>query len=218
MYVLLRAGIQPFLRQHRLDDVLHNRFAQMFLIDIRIVLRGQHYCIDTGDAVIFVAKSDLTFGIRAQPGKNPFFAHLGLPLYQAMCISYRRRHQYLGFVCGITEHQALVASPLLFRITSVHSHGDVAGLFTDQRHHRASLAVKTDVRAGVADVADHPAYYIFQVHPSVSGDFSSHDHGTGLDQGLAGDPGVLVLVQNGVENRVGYLVRDLIRVTFRDRL
>jgi hypothetical protein len=57
----------------------------------------------------------------------------------------------------------------------------------------------------------------FHVDPGAGGDFAGHDHHAGLDQGFAGDPALGIRGQDGVEHRVGNLVRDLVGVTFGDR-
>jgi hypothetical protein len=73
---------------------------------------------------------------------------------------------------------------------------------------------KADVGGVVADVEDDLARQRFEVDPGAGGDFAGDDGDTGLDHGFAGDAGALVLRQDGVENGVGDLVGDLVRVAF----
>jgi hypothetical protein len=201
------------------DDVLHHRLAQVLVVHVGVVLGGQHHRLHPDHLIVGVAQGDLALGIRAQPGQDVGLAHLGLALDQAMGIGDGRGHEDISLVGGVTEHQALVAGTLLLGGGTVHALGDVAGLFADQGHDGTGRAVEADMGTGVADVADHLAYHLVEVDPGVGGDFTADDHGPGLDHGLAGDAGVLgvgVLGQNGIQDRVGDLISDLVRMTLGD--
>ncbi len=55
-----------------------------------------------------------------------------------------------------------------------------------------------------------------EIDDGAGGDLTGQHHQTGGAQGLGGDARVLVLRQDGIEHAVGNLVRDLVRVPFRD--
>jgi hypothetical protein len=76
------------------------------------------------------------------------------------------------------------------------------------------VAVEADVGIVVADVVDDLARQCLDVDPGDGRDFAGDDRGTGLHHRFAGDAGALVLRQDGVENGVGDLVGDLVRVAF----
>jgi hypothetical protein len=44
--VVARAPIEPFLRQHRLDDLLHDRLAQLLMVEMSAVLGREHHRLD----------------------------------------------------------------------------------------------------------------------------------------------------------------------------
>ncbi len=184
------------------------------MLDLGIVLGGQHDGVDTHHLAAFVAAGDLGFRIRTQPRQQAVLARLGLALDQAVREADRRGHQHVGLVAGIAEHQTLVTGALVFRPGAVDALGDVHRLLADDVDDAACGAVETDLRAVVADVDDDVAYQLLQVDPGAGGDFAGDDGHAGLDQGLAGHAGVLVLGDDSVQHGIGNLVGDLVRVPF----
>lgn len=212
--VVLGALVQQFGRQGVLDDQLHHGFLQVFLRNLRVVLGRQHHGVDADHLAIFVTAGDLRLGVRTQPWQQFRFARLGLALDQTVREADRCRHQHIGFVAGVAEHQALVTGALVFRAGTVDALGDVHRLFADDVHHGAGGAVETDVGAVVADVDDDLAHQLFQVDPGGGGDFAGDDGDAGLDQGFAGYAGVFVLGDDGIKDGVRNLVGDLVRMPF----
>ncbi len=48
-----------FRWQHRLDDLLDHRLAQILVADLRMVLRRQHHGVDLGGLAIYILDGDL---------------------------------------------------------------------------------------------------------------------------------------------------------------
>ncbi len=178
------------------------------------MLGRQHDGVDTGDDAVLVAAGDLRLGVRAQPAEAAVLARFSLTLDQTVSEGNRGRHQHVGFVAGVAEHQALVTGALIFRLLAVNALGDVRRLLADDVDHAAGGAVVADVRGGVADVADDAAHQVFEVDPGAGGDFTADDGNTGLDHGFTGDPGKFVFAQDGVQNGVGNLVSQFVRMAF----
>ena len=59
----------------------------------------------------------------------------------------RQRHQLLGLVARVAEHQALIAGALLGGIAAIDALRDVGRLLLDRDHHRAGVGVEAHVRA-----------------------------------------------------------------------
>ena len=209
--------VQQLRRQSVLDDQFHDGFFQICLGHVFVVLGGQNNGVDAGDLAVFIATGDLAFRVGAQPWQQAAFAGFGLALYQTVREGNRGRHQYVGFVAGVAEHQALVAGALVFRLLAVNALGDVHGLLADDVDNAAGVTVVAHGRGGVADVLDHAAHQVFQIHPGAGGDFPTDDSDPGLYHGFARNPGMGVVDQNGVEDGIGNLVSQFIRVAFRDR-
>ncbi|RMU72680.1 hypothetical protein ALP24_05656 [Pseudomonas syringae pv. aptata] len=206
--------VQQVRRDDVLDDQIHHAFAQVLVRHIRVVLGRQDDGVDADHLAVFVTAGNLGFGIRAQPRQQAGFTRFGLTLHQLVGEGDRRWHQHVGLVAGIAEHQALVASTLIFRFAAVNALGDVYRLLADDVHHATGGAVETDVGAVVADVEDDITHDVFQIDPGRSRHFASDDRHTGLDQCFARYTCVFVFSDDGVQNRVGNLVGDLVRMPF----
>src|SRR3546814_6010982 len=98
------------------------------------MLGRQHDRVDADRDAVLVTQRDLALGVRAQPWQRRLLrsADLRLLLDDAMRVIDRCRHQLLGLVAGVAEHQALVAGALFFRILAIDTHRDVRRLFADQ--------------------------------------------------------------------------------------
>jgi hypothetical protein len=121
-----------------------------------------------------------------------------------------QRHQLFGFIARIPEHEALIPCA-----ACVYTHGDIRRLRLDHVHHRTGLRVKAHGRIGVADLRNHSSHQLGNVHVSRSGDFTGNNADTGGDQGFAGYATVRVIRQHGIENSIGNLISDFVRVAFR---
>ena len=84
--------MQPLGGQDFLDDQVHNRFANVCLADVLIVLGRQYDRVDGHRLAVFIAQGYLAFGIRAQPWQSAMLAQFRLALYQAMGIIDRCGH------------------------------------------------------------------------------------------------------------------------------
>ena len=130
-------------------------------LDVLGVLRGEHDGVDAHRAVVgVVLDGDLGLAVGAQVGQRAVLADRGEPLGEALGDHDRQRHQHVGVVAGVAEHQALVAGALLVHrvdragarlVAGVDALGDVAGLAADGDHHAARVAVEALLRGVVAD-------------------------------------------------------------------
>ena len=185
--------------------------------DVVRMLGRQDHGLEADRLVVLVAQGHLALGIGPQPGELAVLAHLRLALHQPMRERNGRRHQHVGLVGGIAEHQALVARALFALVLAVDALGDVGGLLADDVEHAAARAVEAHVGGVVADVEHGLAHQRLHIHPGARGDFARDDHDAGLHQGLAGHAAARIDRKNGIQHGVGYLIGDLVRVAFGDR-
>ena len=82
-----------------------------------------------------------------------------------------QRHELIGFVAGVTEHQALIA-----RAAGIHAHGDVGRLALQRRDDRAGVGVEPILCARVAYITNHATHDVAVIEDGGGGDFSG-DHG-----------------------------------------
>jgi len=143
---------------------------------------------------------------------------------------------------GKTEHHALVAGALLFAVfllLGVDPHGDVRRLAMQQDLDigavvRKAILVVADVLDDAArgfgdDLAiDHGFVAVLLKQRRLPATLPRNDDLVRRAQGLAAEPGIHlafvgdaepdVVLEESVENRVGNLIADLVRVPFGNRL
>ena len=128
----------------------------------------------------------------------------------------RQRHQLWSFIAGVAEHQALIASALLFILALVNAHGDVGRLLVNAHHHAAGISIEADTGFVIADFAQRAANDVVRVDHTFAGDFTGdHDLASGA-QSLTSHPAFRILRQESIKDRVANLVRHLIGVTHRN--
>ena len=211
--VIFRFCVEHVRGNDRLDHVLHDRVAQIFVRHGIAVLRGDDYGIYAEGLAIAVFDGDLGLAIGAEEIHFLALADFGETLRQAVCKLNRHGHELFGFVAGVTEHQALVAGA-----AGVHAHRDVGRLAHDGAHDRASGGIKSKKSVVVADLLDSLANQIIVVDDGRRGDFTGNDDQACRDQSFAGDPALGVLAHNFIEYRIRNLIGNFVRVAFRHRL
>ena len=179
-----------------------------------------------GLAALVILHGDLGLAVGTEIVHQLLLADLGEALGHLVGQGDRQRHQLGGLVAGVAEHHALVAGAVVQRGVAaglglqglVHAHGDVAGLLVDVGDDAAGGAVEAVLGPVIADVQDHLAGDLGDVHVAVGGDLTHDVDEAGADAGLAGHAAVGVLGQNGVQNGVADLVADLVGMSFRHGL
>ena len=100
----------------------------------------------------------------------------------------------------------------------VHAHGDVAGLLVDAGDHGAGVGVESVESIVVADGSNHATHQRLEIHIRFGGDLTGYDHQAGRGQGLTSYAAHRIFSQAGVENGIGDLVGDFIRMPFSNGL
>ena len=171
------------------------------------VLRGDYDGVHARGAAVNIFDGDLGFSVWAEEIDNVRLADFGEFVREAVRELDGHGHQLGGFVAGVAEHQALVASA-----AGVNAHGDVWRLFVDSADDAAGFCVKAKFRASVADIANDFAGEVGEVDVGGGGDFAGdYDQARG-DQGFAGNAAHGIVFHDGVEDGVGNLVGDFVRM------
>ena len=135
----------------------------------------------------------------------------------------RKRHELRRLIARETEHQTLVARAGVefigdlsgFRLERfVDAESDVGRLTVDHVDDRAGVAVEAVLRAVISDLADGLADDFVDIDVRLGGYLTHDRNDTGRGGRLAGDAGHRILLKHSVEDRVGDLVADLVRMTF----
>ena len=130
----------------------------------------------------------------------------------------RQRHQLLGLVARVAEHQALIAGALLGRVAAVDALRDVGRLALDRDHDGAGVGVEADLRARETDITDDAAHDALEIEQRLGGDLAGDQHEAGLGHRFAGDPAERIDGEATVEDRIAHLIAQLVGVTFGDGL
>ena len=186
-----------------LDQILSDLLQR----HVGAVLRRDDHGLDRHRLAVDVAHRYLALAVRPEVLEHAALPHRREPLHELVREHDRQRHQLLGLGARVAEHQALVAGPQL-----VHAHRDVAGLLVDGRDDTAGLVVEAVLGARVADRLDGLASDLRNVHVAGRGDLARHDDEPGGQERLAGHATRRVLGQDRVQDGVGDLVGDLVRM------
>src|SRR5208282_84500 len=212
--VILGVFIEQVGGNYGLNDVLQNVGAQFIVANGFGMLRRDDYCIHAlhfaGSAVF---DSDLGFSIGPQIRTGSILANFRKFLGELVGEGNRKGHQFGSFVAGEAEHHSLIAGA-----SGIHAHGDVAGLLVDAGNYGAGVGVEPVDGVIVADGLHYAADQALKVHVSFGGDLAGDYDEAGAGQGFASDAAGGVFPQAGVENGIGNLVGDLVRMSFGNGL
>ena len=173
---------------------------------VGVVLGGQHDSVDAVRLAVHIAHRHLALGVGAQEGQAAVFAQLRLALDQTVGVIDRRGHQLGRFVAGVAEHQALVAGTGVQVVVAglVNALGDVIALLVVGHQHRAALVVDAVFGVVVANALDGVARHLDVVDVDVltGGDLTRQYDQAGVDQGLRGDAGMRILLEDSIQDGV----------------
>jgi hypothetical protein len=175
------------------DHVFHQILLDLLVGHVGAVLCGNDDGIDAARFAVLIFHGHLRFAVGPHPFENLFLAHFGQTFGQSMGQHDRHRHELGRFIGGIPKHEALVAGA-----AGINSHGDIAGLLVDRRQDRAGVGIETPGGVRIADVLDHVANDIGNLHIGLGRDFSGDECDAGRENGFAGDSRKFVLSDDGV--------------------
>src|SRR6185312_13342651 len=100
----------------------------------------------------------------------------------------------------------------------IDAHRNIRRLLLDGRDNTTSVGVKTILRTCVTHAAHHVARYVSKIHESRCRDLTGNHYEAGCDERFAGDATHGVVLHDGVQNCVRYLVSYFVGVALGDRL
>jgi hypothetical protein len=147
-------------------------------------------------------------------------AVLGQLLEDAVRIVDRRRHQVRGLVAGEAEHDALVAGAFILVAGLIDALGDVGRLAVQVAGEVGILPVEAMLL--VADPLHRLAYFRLDVgngrrHFELAAHLAGQHDPVGRDERFAGDARFRIAADEQIDDRVGNLVGDLVRMAFGHR-
>jgi len=91
---------------------------------------------------------------------------------------------------------------------------DVWALCVKRNKNTTCVSIEPELRIVVSDVVDGFASDCRNVDIGVSGDFTRDNTQTSSEEGFTRNAAMWIFCQNGIEDRVGYLVGHLVWMTF----
>ncbi|DAZ98358.1 TPA: hypothetical protein N0F65_000677 [Lagenidium giganteum] len=206
--------VEVLLWDNGLNDVLHEVSSDLLVADFIVVLGRDDDSVHAlwHHAAIFflVLDGDLGLAIRADPVESAVLAHFSQTRAQLGGEDVRERHELLGLVGGIAEHDALVTGADILFSLRVNRLGDIWRLLLNGNNDVDGLVVEALGWVIVADVLDGVADDLFVVDDGLGGDFTeNHDH-AGLGARLAGNARVWILGNAGIEHGIRDLIAELV--------
>merc|ERR1740121_2237573 len=174
-----------------------------------------------------ILDGDLSLAIWSQPPKQPTLAHVCQLLAQARGHGMCQWHTVLRLIASIAEHDSLVASTYVEVILAhVHSPCNVRALLVYAHHDLTSLVAQAlAVNAGEIIHVRIKAYLrhdstddLLVIDLSLCGDLPSDNHHVVLGRCLASDFAFGIVCQAGIQDSIGNLIAELIRVALVHRL
>ena len=223
VYIILRILIDELRRNDRLHNIFDHILANLLQRDSLAVLRGNNDGVDALHRVAVVFRRHLRLAVRAEIVKRAVLADFCQLLCKLMRQRDGQRHQLRGLIAGIAEHHALVAranevvlvSGAVFRLKGfVHAHCNVRGLHVNGGQHRAGRTIEARIRRIVTDLFDDFTRNRIDVHIALGGNLAHHVHHTGRRRHFASYMRGRVFRHDVVENCIGNLVANLVRVAF----
>ena len=129
---------------------------------------------------------------------------------QGECQRYIKR----CFVCGVTEHHALVACTLVVGSLALDPAVDVGTLFVDGRQHTAGISVETEFASIVAYFVDYPTRDVLDVDICTAFYLAGHYYLTGCYKCFASYFRLRVASEEFIKDGIGNLVGDLVGMPF----
>jgi hypothetical protein len=210
---------------HRLDHQLADRFFDLLVGDLLAadllgVLARHHDRLDADRHVVDVADRHLGLAVGAEEvdALGLLLADLREPVRQLVRDRDRQRHQLLGLVARVAEHQALIAGALLGDVAAIDALGDVGRLLLEADHDAAGVGVEAHVGVGVTDLLHGLADDRGDVDVGRRRDLATDQHEAGLGEGLARHARAGVVGEDGVEDPVRDGVAQFVGMTFGDGL
>ena len=180
------------------------------------MLGGEDDCFDSFRRAVFVIfKRDLAFGIRFNADDFAAVPGLGKVLQNTVGPINGQRHIVAVkslFFFGVAEHDALIAGTV-----AVNTEGNVAGLMMQIIFYFNGLPAETFlVITNAADGIPDGLFYHFRRYVFVAFCFAGDDDLIGGCQSFYGRTGPGIGAKKQIDDGVGNLVANLVRMSFRN--
>ncbi len=213
VHVELRRAVPPVTKHAGAEHLAHV-LRNGLLVRRLGVLRRDYHRGDFAWLVPLVEDRHLGLAVGAEEIDCPGLAILGEPPRELVCKQDRQRHQLVGLVGRVPEHDALVSCPLVAALArrGRHALGNLGGLLGDDGDQLQCRVAEGLGGIAVADFLHRLPYDRVEVEGGRARDLSREDDRVALAQRLACDAALRIGLQTGVEHRVRDVVAHLVRM------
>ena len=128
-----------------------------------------------------------------------------------------QRHQFRGFIRGVSEHNPLVSGTLVPTVGIADRLRYFQRLRTHTQYDVCRFRTERLVVVGVSNFANGLTHNCLVVEPCPGRDFASEDYQRTLAERFTGYVAEFVLSEIGIKNAIRDIVAYLVRVSLRDR-
>mmetsp|Transcript_8338 Transcript_8338/g.10720 ORF Transcript_8338/g.10720 Transcript_8338/m.10720 type:complete len:239 (-) Transcript_8338:123-839(-) len=214
--------IQIFLRNHRLDNMLHQIRANLFVGNILRMLRRDNNSVHTlrnGHTILqHILTGNLRLTIRTNPWADTILTNFRQLGTQASRKIMRQRHVVLRLIRSIPKHNTLITCTNILHLDCIHTLSDIRRLSLNGNNDITGLVVKSLGRIIVSNLFNGITNDLLVIHSRSRGDLSKDHNHTGLAAGLTGNTRHGISSYTGIEDGIGYLIAKLIGMTLIYRL
>ena len=203
----LRLLVDAHVMAGAVNDQSAEFLAQFVRIFICIMLAGDHNGVHALRNTKRILHRNLRFAVRSNAGDQLFFPAGGEQARDAVRQHDRRGQQFHRFPAGVAVHDALVACAERIPIDRVRN----IGTLCMQPH----LYMIITVISGIPNSLPHDGFHVGACRRA---EFSGHKNFARRRQHFAGNAGIGIFFEAGVQNAVRNRVAELVRVTCRDGL
>src|SRR5208282_5341961 len=171
-------------------QILRDIFPDVGLIRGGKMLCGNNDGADVDRPSVFVAHGDLRLPIRPKPWKSSATSILRQTACESMSQENRKRHEFRRLVGRVSEHDALIPSPLLvgWILGHIHALRNLESLRCYKLLNAKRFGVKCLRGLCVANDSYGLTNNLFMVNSSRRSDLPGQNHRIALAENLAGDP------------------------------
>ena len=96
----------------------------------------------------------------------------------------------------------------------VYAHSNIGGLLINGSDNGTVIGIESEFSSGISDLANGIANDFLDIYVCFGGDFAHYQYKTGGSAGLAGNTAHRVLFHQCVQDCIGNLVTDFVRMAF----
>lgn len=211
--------VEVFGGDDEVDNVLLESGSDLLVGDGGGMLSGDYDSVnsDGGDftiSLLLVFDGDLRLGVGSEPRENSLVSAFTKTSAQVGGEDVGKRHHFGCLIGGISEHVSLISSTNFFDGASfMNSLSNIGALLFDGDQNVASLVIESLGRIIESDSLNGITDDLLVINLGLGGNFTENEDHSSLGCGFTSNFAVWVFGEASIQNGVGDLIADLVRVS-----